>query len=110
MSYFDDNEDRIIYGRQFGRKKTHHKSHGTPAPKGSALAAARIAAHSAFDPLWQSGKMTRHAAYGELARRLGIPREQAHMQMMDLATCQRVVELFMVDQFDVLEDEFKELI
>ena len=74
------------------------------------LAKARIAAHSAFDPLWQSGKMTRTAAYSELARRLGIPKRQAHMQMFDIATCERVVQMFLVDEFETLDDDFGDLV
>jgi hypothetical protein len=109
MSYFDDNEDWIVYGRGRARRRSP-RNHGTPAEPGSPLARARIAAHSAFDPLWQSGKMTRSAAYSELARRLGIPKSRAHMQMFDIATCEKVVALFLVDEFDVIEDDFKDLI
>lgn len=83
---------------------------GKPAPPGSPLARARIAAHSASDPLWQSGKMTRTAAYSELARRLGIPKHQAHMQMFDIATCERVVALFLADEFETLDDDFSDLV
>lgn len=81
-----------------------------PAPPGSDLAKARIAAHAAFDPLWQSGRMSRNRAYSELARRLGIPKHQAHMQMFDKATCERVIALFLVDDFETLEDDFSDLL
>jgi len=112
VSYFEDNEDWIVYGggRQYSEEFPERRNHGTPALKGSPLAAARVAAHNAFDPLWQSGKMTRSAAYSELARRLGIPKHRAHMQMFDIATCQRVVALFLIDDFDVIEDDFKDLL
>ena len=83
---------------------------GKPAPPGSPLARARSAAHAAFDPLWQSGRMTRSRAYSELARRLGIPKHQAHMQMMDIAMCERVVQLFVADDFETLEDDFSDLL
>lgn len=106
MSYFDDNEDRIVYGRQFTRRRPSKHDYaiaehrGVSAEPGSELARARQAAHRAFDPQWQSGKMTRHQAYVELARRLGIPVHKAHMQLFDLATCQRVVALFTADDFE----------
>lgn len=80
------------------------RNHGAPAPPGSDLARARIAAHAAFDPLWKSGKMPRSRAYGELARRLGIPKHKAHMQMFDIAMCERVVALFLADDFETLDD------
>lgn len=111
MGYFDDNFDRIVFGGHNphgGRRRRH--SYGTPAPPGSDLAKARIAAHAAFDPLWQSGRMTRTKAYSELARRLGIPKHLAHMQMFDKATCERVIALFLVDDFETLEDDFSDLL
>ena len=108
MSYFDDNEDYIIYGRNRGRRTPRH--YGKPAEPGSDLAKARIAAHAAFDPLWQSGRMTRNRAYSELARRLGIPKHQAHMQMFDVATCERVVALFLADDFETLDEDFSDLL
>lgn len=107
MSYFDDNEDYIIFGRQReeddpypARRRPARKS----APAGSALASARIAAHAAFDPLWQTGKMTRSAAYALLAKRMGVPKHEAHMQMFDLAQCERVIQLFLTDDFDIVPD------
>lgn len=102
MSYFDDNEDRIIYGG--GRRPNRHRAAQDEerAAPGSPLAAARIAAHAAFDPLWKSGKMSRSDAYGELARRLGIRKEAAHMVLFDIAMCERVVALFLVDDFEDL--------
>lgn len=113
VSYFDDNEDRIVYN-MFGRRKRRGmripRLRGAPAEPGSQLARARSAAHAAFDPLWQSGRMTRSQAYGELARRLGIPKHQAHMQMFDKATCERVVALFLSDDFETLEDDFSDLL
>lgn len=112
MSYFDDNEDRIIYGCQpLGcRGIPRRPIYGTPAEPGSDLAKARIAAHAAFDPLWQSGRMTRSRAYSKLAWRLGIPKHQAHMQMFDKAMCERVIALFLVDDFETLEDDFSDLL
>jgi len=110
VSYFDDNFDRIVFGDGPRRRRQPRQQYGTPAEPGSPLARARIAAHNAFDPLWQSGKMTRTAAYSELARRLGIPKHRAHMQLFDIATCERVVQLFLVDEFETLDDDFGDLV
>lgn len=60
---------------------------------GSALAKARVKAHRAFDPIWQSGAMSRSDAYRWLAAQLGIPFNDCHMVKMDEATCGRVVEV-----------------
>lgn len=63
------------------------------------LRRAKSAAHFAFDKLWQ-GKMrrdkcsksvAREAAYGWLAKELGIAREDCHIGQMDLAMCDRVI-------------------
>ena len=55
------------------------------------LRAAKQRAHAAFDPLWRSGKMTRGTAYAKLSDALGIPQQECHIGMMDVATCGRVV-------------------
>ncbi|MFK8771693.1 zinc-finger-containing protein [Aeromonas caviae] len=47
-------------------------------------------AHAAFDPLWKSKKMKRGHAYGWLAEQLGISKEECHIGMFDVATCERV--------------------
>lgn len=73
---------------------------GVKAEPGSELARARQAAHRAFDPLWQSGKMSRSNAYSELARRLGLTMAECHMVLFDVATCRRVVEMFLTDDFE----------
>lgn len=76
---------------------------GVKAEPGSELARARQAAHRAFDPLWQSGKMTRSNAYTELARRLNLTKAECHVVLFDVATCRRVVEMFLTDDFESLE-------
>lgn len=121
MSYFDDNEDRIIYGgHRRPSRDTIRKGYQSPpghnggsqarprdpatrgvkAEPGSELARARQAAHRAFDPLWQSGKMTRSNAYTDLARRLNLTKAECHMVLFDVATCRRVVEMFLTDDFE----------
>jgi hypothetical protein len=115
MTYFDDNEDRIIYGmgrRRYTESRSARKRgeeremqrralHVPPeafinrkalaAPPGSPLARARIEAHAAFDPLWQSGTMSRRSAYDWLAIQLHLPVSACHMVLFDVAMCQRVV-------------------
>jgi hypothetical protein len=59
----------------------------------SATRSARIAAHDAFDPMWQRGAMSRREAYRWLSQSLGIPEHQCHMKQMDRETCERVVAL-----------------
>lgn len=51
----------------------------------------RQQAHRAFDPLWQSGEMSRPEAYAWLSEQLDIPFEWCHIGMMGNVTCQRVV-------------------
>lgn len=67
---------------------------------GSDLALARQNAHRAFDPLWQSGKMSRSAAYRWLSAKLHVPVEQCHMLLFDVAQCQRVVDLCVAMEFE----------
>jgi hypothetical protein len=78
---------------------------GTERPKGRPAAKAtrdaRMAAHAAFDPLWQakqrrdacSKKAARSAGYQWLADQLGIDAKDCHIGMMDAATALRVAEL-----------------
>lgn len=116
MSYFDDPEDRYtgpsrrrFFGNRSPKKQAEVRAadrralHVPPeayidraammAAPGSELARARIAAHAAFDPLWQSGKFSRGVAYEWLASELGIPVTACHMVLMDVAMCQRVVAI-----------------
>ena len=97
MSYFDDNEDSIIYGRSPGLRREPKK-----AQPGSDLARARCRAHAAFDPTWQSGQMTRTAAYVQLAKRLSLKKADCHMLHFDIAMCERVIALYTLDDFEVL--------
>lgn len=54
---------------------------------------AKMAAHSAFDHLWQHGPMKRADAYAWLADQMGIQRGRCHIGWMDVGDCGRVVEL-----------------
>ena len=70
---------------------------GTRIPLGfladAQLRRAKHATHAVFDPLWRSGRMSRKAAYGWLARRLGIPTEACHIGWFDLEQCSAAQQL-----------------
>lgn len=57
------------------------------------LRKARAAAYAAFHPIWQSGAMSRNAAYRWLAEALHLPKPLVHINRFDVATCARVVEI-----------------
>lgn len=75
------------------------KFHRQRAEPGSPLARARMAAHDAFDPLWQEGYMSRSDAYSWLAGELGIQKSDCHMVNFDEDTCLRVRSLCMKRYF-----------
>lgn len=97
-------DSAIVYGRSYGMIYYCpgcaawvgvHK--GTDQPLGR-LANAELrkykrAAHATFDPIWQSGRMRRNVAYAWLSERLGIPREETHIGMMDVDRCKQVIEI-----------------
>lgn len=96
MSYFDDNEDPIVYGgypigNASRRQRDRIARAALAAPAGSELAKARIAAHAAFDPLWQAGVFSRTSAYNWLAQKLGIRKDRCHMVLFDVEQCRKVV-------------------
>jgi hypothetical protein len=95
--------DYLIQRMQDGRMPVGRvRSKSKSAEPGSPLARARMMAHKAFDPKWESGKMSRNEAYHWLAKELKIPKEQCHMMLMDEATCLEVVRLCTVDSFEDL--------
>jgi hypothetical protein len=42
----------------------------------------RVAAHNAFDPIWQSRQRSRKSAYRLLAEKLGISKDECHMSLL----------------------------
>lgn len=72
-----------------------HGAHpdGSPlgVPANRATKDARIAAHAAFDTLWKSGGMTRKEAYRWMGGALGMSKDEAHIGLFDIATCERLV-------------------
>lgn len=57
------------------------------------LRLAKSQAHRVFDPIWQTGRMSRTGAYAWLAREMQLTTAQAHIGRFDLAQCQAVCEL-----------------
>lgn len=57
------------------------------------LRKAKMAAHAAFDPIWQSEEMTRSEAYAWLAKTLGIGIDDCHVGMFDVALCNRIIAI-----------------
>ena len=55
------------------------------------LRRAKQAAHSAFDPLWKSRRMSRSEAYAWLAKALGVSLANCHIGMFDVEGCRAVV-------------------
>lgn len=71
------------------------------------LAHARIQAHSAFDHLWKAQGMKRTEAYEKLRKDLKLPKwatKFTHIRFFDLATCNRIIEMYGANKFDVVED------
>jgi len=78
-----------------------HKQSKEHAPKGKladeALRKTRMRAHRMFDPLWESGYMTRNNAYAWLQEKLGWDKKP-HIGFMDIEECERVIELTRPDR------------
>ena len=68
----------------------------------------RKMAHTAFDPIWQSGryKGKRRSAYRWLARKLKVKEEAAHIAMLNAIQCREVWRL-MEDEELVARHETK---
>lgn len=73
---------------------------GTPANQD--LRRARRRAHAAFDPIWQSRRMSRSHAYAWLAGQLGMPADACHIGYLGLTDCQRVVDACSTGQSELV--------
>ncbi len=73
-----------------------HGAHADGKPKGTpanaATRKARIMAHAAFDPIWQSGIISRKLAYEWLACALSLTPEQCHIGMFDIDMCGEAID------------------
>lgn len=61
------------------------------SPCGPETRRSRMAAHDAFDPLWQSREMTRREAYDWLSDCMGIAADLTHIGMFSRAQAMEVV-------------------
>lgn len=52
----------------------------------------RVRAHAAFDPLWQSGKLTRNEAYDWLCQVMNKTLEKGHIALFSVEECQQLIE------------------
>lgn len=106
-------DSSIIYGRSYGMvyickpcdayvgvHKGTDKALGRLANK--ELREAKKKAHAYFDPLWKravaKGRKkheARNSAYKWLAKEMGIERDDCHIGMFDVASCEKVVQICM---------------
>lgn len=97
-------DSKVVYGRSYGKiylcKECDayvgvHK--GTDKPLGrladKELRYWKMAAHDAFDPIWQTKKMKRNQAYKWLAERMGLSPQEAHIGMFDVLQCKKVIKI-----------------
>jgi hypothetical protein len=59
------------------------------------LRRSKSSAHAMFDPIWQSGKMTRKEAYAWLARELSVDSKDCHIGMFNIEMCAKVLRVCM---------------
>ena len=80
-----------------------HKKTGEPMGRlaNKELRRAKMAAHRAFDPVWEDGKRTRKQAYSWLAKKMNLPPEKCHIGMFDLAQCDEVIDHCNQEKLDV---------
>lgn len=57
------------------------------------VAVERMRAHEAFDPLWQTGHLSRTEAYRWLASAMGLPAAKTHIEQFNAQQCREVVRL-----------------
>lgn len=92
---------RGIYGLFWGCDTyvlcgTTHGAHedGTPLglPADRETKAWRMRAHASFDPLWQSGKLSRSAAYQWLCHVMGKTQDDGHIGRFTIEECQMLID------------------
>ncbi len=75
---------------------TSHGAHADGAPLGlpadQETKAWRMKAHVAFDPLWQTGKLSRHDAYTWLCLVMEKTSEEGHIGRFTLEECKLLIE------------------
>ena len=73
-------------------------------PCGAKTRKARMLAHTAFDPIWKNGQMTRKGAYVWLAQITGVPYNECHIGNMNAEQAMAVVNAC-VELADVWEKD-----
>ena len=96
-----------IYGKEYGTGKCYLCRNcrafvgvhpGTETPLGTLaneeLREWRKEAHFWFDRIWKKPTRitTRYNAYGYLAKKMGLPREETHIGMFEIEQCKKVIE------------------
>ena len=96
-----------IYGKEYGTGKCYLCRNcrafvgvhpGTDTPLGTLaneeLREWRKEAHFWFDRIWKKPTRitTRYNAYGYLAKKMGLPREETHIGMFEIEQCKKVIE------------------
>lgn len=96
-----------IYGKEYGTGKCYLCRNcrafvgvhpGTDTPLGTLANAElrewRKEAHFWFDRIWKKPTRitTRYNAYGYLAKKMGLPREETHIGMFEIEQCKKVIE------------------
>lgn len=70
---------------------------GTTLPKGRPanprLRTLKKEAHKQFDPIWQSGLLSRKEAYNWLASQMEMTLDECHIGMFDVSQCQKVIRI-----------------
>lgn len=82
------------------------KPYGSLADYGTSSFRGKL--HTVFDPIWQSGLMTRSGAYQWLADEMGLTRETCHFGMFNKTQCRRAmyfIERFIKKQESKNEDK-----
>lgn len=67
----------------------------TSTPANNETRAARTLAHSALDPIWESGVVSRTSLYKRLSEYMGIKRSKTHIGMFSYRQCMMVVDFCM---------------
>lgn len=96
-----------IYGKEYGTGKCYLCRNcrafvgvhpGTDTPLGTLandeLREWRKEAHFWFDRIWKKPTRitTRYNAYGYLAKKMGLPREETHIGMFEIEQCKKVIK------------------
>lgn len=99
-------DSKVVHGRSYGMiYLCRHCMAYVGVHKGSDKPLGRLAneelrywkkaAHATFDPLWKYGRFKgcRNAAYGWLAGKMELSREETHIGMLDVVNCKKAINI-----------------